>query len=255
LSYLTPLKSDLKLGIILSLLEGRKKLSELGKDTQTRETTILHVLKELEQLELTTKSDGIYQLTPLGILEAHVCRWCCKSFDVLKNYKEFWLSHDVSAIPPSLMSKIGALDGAVLVKTGEVDLQKVHESFISIVTASKFIMGVSPIFHPDYISVFEGIINKNCRVDLIVTSKVLEKIKTYPNHELLEKFLAEDKLGLYVNDSARCALTVTDQYVSLGLFNLSGTYDSSIDLICSEEEALEWGKQLFKQTLDKSTKL
>ncbi|MDR1993108.1 MAG: DUF1724 domain-containing protein [Nitrososphaerota archaeon] len=255
MSYLTPLKSDLKLGIIISLLGSKKKLSELAKDTRTRETTILHILKELEQLGLTVKSDGTYQLTPLGILEAHICKGCSRSLDVLKKHKEFWLTHDTSVIPPVLINNIGALDEAVLVKTGEVDLEKVLENFISIVASSKVIAGVSPVFHPDYITVFEELINRNCKVELIVTSKVLAKIQTHPNHERLENFIAEGKIGLYLNDSLRFALTVTDKYVSFGLFNLSGTYDSSVDLICSGEEALEWGNQMFKQTLDKSTKV
>jgi predicted transcriptional regulator len=255
LDYLAPLKSGLKLDIMLSLLDGEKKLAEIKKTVQTRETTILHVLKEFEQLQLTKKSGGMYQLTSLGLLEARVCKGCCLGFEVLKKYKDFWLTHDVSGIPPPLMMKIGALAESTLVKSEGVNLQKVHESFLSLLLSSKCIKGVSPIFHPDYIAAFKQLISGGCRVDLIVTSEVFQKIQTDPQHELLERYVAEGKLGLFLNDSLKFALTVTEKNVSLGLFSLSGEYDYSNDLICSGEEGLEWGKQLFAQTLEKSTKM
>jgi predicted transcriptional regulator len=58
-----------------------------------------------------------------------------------------------------------------------------------------------------------------------------------------------------VNNNLKFGLTVTETCWSLGLFSLLGTYDYYNDLICSGEEGLEWGMQLFKKTLEKSVKM
>ncbi|MCL2476793.1 transcriptional regulator FilR1 domain-containing protein [Candidatus Bathycorpusculum sp.] len=257
MSYLTPLRSDLKLSILLSLLEGKKKLADLGKETKTRETTILHVLKELEQLELTTKSGGVYQLTTLGILETQICRGSYQSFEVLKKYKEFWLTHDVDGIPPTLMMKIGDLGNSELVKSTSTALQKVHETFIEMLLSSRVIAGVSPIFHLDFMNVILGVLSQGGNVILIVNTEVLEEIKKRDQQgEYTSKYIDDGSLQIYLNNNIRVALTVTEKTWSFGLFNAtSGEYDYTTDLIGHGEEGLEWGNQLFKKVLAESTKM
>ena len=255
MDYLAPLRSDLKLQIMLSLLTGEKKLSELKSTVQARETTILHVLKEFEILSLTQKFGGAYKLTSLGVLEAQVCREYYSTAEVIKNYKEFWLTHDISGIPEPLITKIGALKDSVLIKSGGVDLQKVHENFVNILLSSKTIKGVSPIFHPDYISTFEEVLNRGCIIDLIITSDVLSKTLAVAEVEPLQKFIEDRKIRIFVNDDLKFALTVTDNSLSFGLFTLAGDYDYSSDLICSSREGVEWGNQLFERTLEKSASL
>ncbi len=256
MSYLTPLRSDLKLSILLSLLESKKKLAELGKETKTRETTILHVLKELEQLELTTKTGGAYQLTTLGILETQICKGSYQAFDVLKKYKDFWATHDVSCIPPTLMMKIGDLGNSELVKSTSTELQKVHETFIAMLLSSRSIAGISPIFHPDFMNVILEILNQGGNVTLVVNDKVLEEIKQRDKQgEYTAKYIDNASLQIYLNNNIRVALTVTEKTWSIGLFSISGEYDYSTDLIGHGEEGLEWGNQLFKKVLAQSTKV
>ena len=96
-----PLRSELKLRILLSLLKGDQKLAELKAEIGTRETTILHALKNLEELNLTTKSDGVYSLTSLGFIDSQIFGECSSAADVMEKLKDFWLPHDVMSIPTS----------------------------------------------------------------------------------------------------------------------------------------------------------
>ncbi|MCL2359321.1 MAG: DUF1724 domain-containing protein [Nitrososphaerota archaeon] len=256
MSYLTPLRSDLKLSIILSLLEGKKKLAELGEETKTRETTILHVLKELDQLDLIKKVEGTYQLTSLGVLEAQICKGCYQSFNVLEKYKEFWLTHDLSAIPPTLLMKIGDLYESELVKSTRVELQKVHETGLDMLRASKTIIGVSPIVHHDHTIAVAEVLNQGGKVILIVTPEVLEMTnQTDKNPEETSKLIRDGSLQIYLNNCLKFSLTITEKTWALGLFNLDGEYDYTADLRGSGEEGLEWGQQLFRDALKKSTKI
>ncbi len=255
MDYLAPLRSELKTQILLSLLDGEKKISELKTDVQTIETSILHILKEFEKLNLTQKNSGVYKLTSIGILEAQVCKQYYAFNESVNNFKDFWLLHDVSAIPPRFITKIGQLRDAQLVKSGGMELQKVHENFVKILSNSKSIKGISPIFHPDYISAFKEILGEGCSIDLIVTSDVLSKTMAASDVSSLQSYLEEGKIRVFLNDDIRFALTVTNNTLSLGLFSLSGEYDYSNDLVCTSQEGLEWGELLFESIRAKSTSL
>jgi predicted transcriptional regulator len=85
-----------------------------------------------------------------------------------------------------------------------------------------------------------------------MSSAVLEKFK-HASNDLITKHISEGNLQLFLNDNLKLALTVTEKCFSLGLFNLSGVYDYTSDLICDEEKGLEWSYQLFKHALEQST--
>jgi predicted transcriptional regulator len=242
------------MNILLSLLDKEKKVAELEKETHTRVTTILHALKDLEMLEVTTKNKGVYKLTPLGVLEAQICKECNRSLVVLEKHKNFWLSHDMKAIPPALMTNLGAIEKSDMIKATDVDLQKVHNTFIELLLTAKTVQVVIPIFHTDYIEAFKKILEQEGKIILITSHIVLEKIKQEANN-LLDKYSPNNSLQIFLNENLKFALAVTEKNWSLGLFNLTGEYDYTNDLIGNEKEGLEWGHQLFNNVLEQSTKM
>ena len=254
MDYLSPLRSELKFNIMLSLLAGEKNLSELRSVVDARETTILHVLKEFENLALSAKSHGIYHLTSLGFLEAQICRQCFAATEVVGAFKDFWLTHDVSAIPVPLIIRLGALKDSLLIRTESSDLEKVHETFMQVLLSSKKIRGISPIFHPDYVFAFKTLLSQGNSVELILTSAVLSRTLESADAKLLHKYMAEDKLMVFIREDLRVALTVTESSFSLGLFGLSGEYDYDNDLVSLNPAAVEWGEELFKSILAGSEK-
>ncbi|MCW4019114.1 MAG: DUF1724 domain-containing protein [Candidatus Bathyarchaeota archaeon] len=252
MEYLAPLRSELKLKILLSLLSGEKKTAELKTEIAARETTILHVLKEFEAEKLTSKTAGTYRLTSLGTLSAQICKEVAESADVLKEFKEFWLLHDTSAIPLNLMSKIGALKGAYLIRTDTVELGKVYETYLQILMMSKKVVGISPIFHPDYVRAIAILLSQGNTVELILTTPVLNKIYSTVETADLKKAVESETLKIYLQENLNIALTVTEKNFSLGLFNLNGEYDDRMDLVSLSPQAIKWGKQLFLEYLKTS---
>jgi predicted transcriptional regulator len=252
--YLAPLKSELKLQIMLSLLEREKKLGEIRVDLKSSETTILHILKELEGLNLTTKSGGAYQLTSLGVLEAQMCKNASTSSEVIEKFKDFWLPHDLTALPPDLMIKIGALKDSTLIRAETLELGKVYNTFQEILITSNKVTGISPIFHPDYVPVIEYLLGQNKSVELIVTQGVLNKTLASAKTNF-EKSFKNNTLKVFIKENLKVALTVTDKNFSLGLFKLNGEYDDNMDLISLNQEAIKWGQELFQDTLKDSTRI
>ena len=141
LDYLSPIRSELKLKILLNLLNGEKKISELRLDAETRDTTILHVLEEFGDLNLTTKNQGLYKLSPLGIIEAKSIKEFILTTEVIEKFKVFWLSHNVDDIPANLLQNIGALKDSQLVCTQASELGIVHQTFMEVIKTSKKIKG------------------------------------------------------------------------------------------------------------------
>lgn len=256
MDYLAPLRSEIKLAVIAELLEGDKRLAELAQKIDTRQTTISHILKEFETLTFIKKSGGLYSLTPLGQIEAKICKATLAGTRVVKKYKDFWLTHDVSGLPDQSISAIGALDDSVIVTSADVDLQKVHKTFINdVLSMSTNIKGISPIFHPDYIEVLKKVLKSGGQIDLIVNSEVLQKALMSNDAAEIQPYIADQKLRVYLNEDLKFSLTVTENCISLGLFNLSGMYDYLSDLQCKTSEGIEWGKNLFYKIYAESPRI
>ncbi len=255
MDYISPIRSELKQKIILNLLEGEKKLSELKSGLDERETSILHVLKEFENLNLTTKTSGAYSLTSLGIIEAQIFQNVVSTAEVIEKFKEFWLNHNIKPIPTQLISRLGDLKESFLIHTEKTQLCQVYTNFMKILMTSKKVTGTSPIFHPDYVPIIENLLSQGNNVDLILTTEVLNKTLSTAHLDELKKNFVEGKLKIFLNEDLRLALTVTDKNFSLGLFTLGGDYDDNMDLISTSPQAIQWGEELFQIKLKESTRI
>lgn len=237
--------SEVRLEIILSLMEGAKPLSDLQSDTGRRNTTILHALSDLAEINLVEQVERNYMLTSLGFMEGALRGASVDMAETLERFQDFWLSHDVSGIPPDLMLRIGVLKDTQLIKMEELHLDRVHLRFLELLGESETVHGISPIFHEDYITIFARLLEKGAEVELILTGEILEELESEVGIKSMLPFVEEGSLKLFRRDDLSVGLTVTDKILSLGLFNLHGTYDYSMDLISSKPGAREWGLSLY----------
>ena len=252
MDYLSPLRSELRLKILLSLLSGERKIADLRSDVETRDTTILHILEEFGDLGLTTKSQGVYRLSSLGLLETKVFKELISTTEVIEKFKDFWLSHNVADIPTFLLLNLGALSNATIFRIEATDLNLVHEKIVNILKSSKKIKGISPVFHSDYVPIIEKLLKEGNSVDFIFTPQVLKKASALAETGLIKKYILEGKLKIFVNEDLKIALTVAENSFSLGLFKLNGEYDYGIDLMSTSKEAVEWGEHLFEDVANRS---
>ena len=239
--------SELRRGILVSLREGKKVLSELRTELEISSTTAIHALRELERDNFVFQgADRDYALTKIGEVIALKLSDFIDAIKVLKKHEDFWLTHDLSGIPPHLLEKIGRLRDSVVVKDTATDIFKVHSNYIDMLKDTKEVKGVSSIFVPEYPLVFEELIReKKANVELIVTEEVLGKI----DEEILKEIFTDksSKFKLYITKKdIKAAFTVTDFFIAFGFYRLDGTYDYSNDLRSYDKEAIEWGKELFE---------
>ena len=252
LPYIQIFRSRLKLDILKNLLTGDKDLSELKNVLGSSGSTIIHALNDLNELDFTDKDEKKYKLTPLGVIGAQNIMYTLLNNKVLEKYRDYWITHDITGLPANLLKDIGELCDSVLVRNDSTDLNKVHSTFRSILLTSKSVKGISPIFHPDFIEVFKKMLDLGAVIDLILTPEVLERTMSLVDREELLGPIEENKLNIFISDSLRVALTVTENSFSMGLYSLSGEYDYSMDLVSNNIKAIEWGERLYQYNLKNS---
>ncbi len=142
-----------------------------------------------------------------------------------------------------------------MVKTKALELGIVHQTFIENIKSSKKIKGISPIFHPDFASLFGQLLEQGSKIELIVSSDVLNRISSFVDFDLVGKYLSEDKLQVFIKDDLKIALSLTESSFSLGLFDVSGTYDDNMDLRSNSVEAISWGERLFEDAIKGSQRI
>jgi len=240
--------SELRRRIIIALREGKRALSELRDSLGVSSTTAIHALRELEKENIIFQDESRrYGLTRIGYVIGLKLSDFIDAVEVLKKHEDFWLTHDLSGIPPHLLEKIGCLSNSDVVKIDALDIIKTHTTYIRTLKTAKWIKGVSPIFSPDYPRIFEDLITKHTFTQLVLTESVLKKVIDTVGLENLKNQVSKGYLEIFViEEEVKVAFTVTNFFLSIGLFKPDGVYDTTLDLINTEERAVRWGIELFE---------
>lgn len=252
--------SSVRVIILICLSEGLQTMSELKEETGISSSTISHNLSDLEKRKITTKEGEKYYLTPLGNIITLNLIENIKTNAAVSKFQKLWMNHDLSSIPPELIKRIGDLHNSVLVEVDSGEIFKPHETYQRIISGSEYIKGVSPIFRFDYIDLYKKlVIEYGIDVELILTQDIVDQTLEGidgQNLEYLQDFMSRDKVKFWViPKDVKIAFTVTNKYLSLGLFHENGNYDNTRDLVSDDHGAVAWGNQLFEYYREQAQKL
>jgi predicted transcriptional regulator len=243
------LTSGVRTKVIISLIEGPRNLGDLKKELNLDAASISHALKNLAERQFVVKMDNAYNLSQKGKI------MCIKLVDgirtvyVVQGKEKLWLNHDIKNIPKALLSTLGDLSDSILVESEPTDLFKPFENYNNILLESDNIKGLSPIFRLDLVETIQKRVEDGADVELIFTGNVLTKLLSTVDPECLpelENYISMDNLRIWqIDNDVKIAFTVTDKFLSLGLFSSTGEYDSTKDLVSEDPDALAWGNRLF----------
>lgn len=252
--------SSVRMKIIISLMDGPKKTKQLRELTGIQSSTILHGISELEKQKIVLRDGDCYFLSEIGEILTPKLVELTKTLNVIRKFQNLWINHEINAIPENLLMEIGGLSDSQLIEADNADISKAYVSYADVLTKSKSIRGVSTIFHPHFIKTFVEILDNNeVEIELILSDAVLKKTIKSINPSNLKDFIklnSSGNINLWVlNEEANIGFTVTDKYLSLGLYTKSGIYDSSRDLISENPDAIRWGNKLFEHYRKKADKI
>ncbi len=145
-----------------------------------------------------------------------------------------------------MLKDIGMLSKSEMIESDPTSILKTTEHFVSGLKRSKMIKGVSPYVIPAYPDTIIEVAKTGARINLILTPKVIKAlIKDYA--PAFREVKGYDNVVIRSLDrETTIGFTVTDSFLSLGLFRLDGNYDLGSDLICIGDSAVSWGNELFE---------
>ncbi len=249
--------SRLKIQILLTLLHHTTSLSRLRDVTGSTSQALIPKIRSLENQGLIEAANYEYRLTPLGGVVAMNVEGFVQLIGGIDQHNTFFTSHDLSDLPETFLLSIGDLYNAEPKQDTTTDMFYVYSHYLEILKDAEYIHGISSVASPGLAQFIAEKVVAGIPVELVVNHEVVELLTTEP--------YASNMIGLaeYPNFSVlitgeklRVGLTVTDKYLSLGLFKKdTNIYDSSSDLFSSDPRAVEWGENLFQYYKDRSTKL
>jgi len=247
LKFLTT--SSVRVKMMLSLLEKPKNSTELKDEIGVVASTIIHSARDLEKENLLEEKTEGYHLTNTGKIVALKLMDLVKLFSVIKKTEDFWLSHDMEGIPPQFLERLGELQELKVVKSSPTNLLQVLSLYMKLVSKAKELRGISPVFVPEFSKLVKKLLKKGATVYLVISEEIMKPVvKSYQKdiEPDIKKRVEEGHLRIWVMDEVKIAMSVTDSFISLGMFNKDGTYDFSHDIVSYNKEAIEWGRELFE---------
>ncbi|WP_405293870.1 helix-turn-helix transcriptional regulator [Methanobrevibacter sp.] len=242
------LTSGMRSKLLLAMYDKSKNLDELRNDLKKPSATILHGLKELENINLIRKVQKSYELTSNGfLLTANMIKLIENWFAINKN-KIFWNSHDLDGIPDDMLKEIHLLKGARYITSTTSDLSNAFNSYIKLISKSKKLNIILPIYSENHFKHLIKLLkdDKLKKLELIISKEVF---KTIEENELFKKELLDnEKVKIRcIERKVKVFLTYGPDFMSLTLFFKDGHYDDSQILIGKDKNAIRWAECLERE--------
>lgn len=244
LKYL--LTSSMRTKLLLAIYSNSKNLDELRSELKKPSATILHGLKELENINLVRKTQKYYELTSNGfLLTANMVKLIENWYSIDKS-REFWDNHDLRDIPEDVLKNIFLLKDAEYVNSTTSDLSNAFTNYINMMKNAKKLRMILPIYSENHFKQIIKLLNdKRLEVlELIVSEHILRSIKR--NDFFKNALIKHEKVKIItIKKNVKVFLTYSDEFMALSLFFKDGHYDDSQILIATDKNALRWADTLF----------
>ena len=233
--------------ILLSLNDGKKDNSELCQITGSSSSTISQDIRRLKNSKFVKKEDYSFCITPAGKMLASNLKNTNMAFEVIHKFKDFWSSHFIKGIPEPLLNNIGDLYISEIIRdTGSYN--KAFTNYIHHLKKAKQMFAVSDLTNVALCDAMIELLKQGVPIEFVHTdnfSKILiSKEYSEKRDELIK---CPNFQSMVCKDDIKIGLTVTDNFLSFGLYKKNGTgYDCSEDLFSSDKKAIEWGIRLFQ---------
>ncbi len=239
------LRSDKRRKILLFLRDGPKNIEEITEFLGSSCTAVLPQIKRLTENGLINQEGKNYGLSTVGLIVTEKMFSLLGTLEIFEDNIDYWAQKDLTGIPPFLRSKLGMLARYKVIEPQLNRMFEPPEEFINSLKKSTEIMYFSSFFHPSFSGFDQDFLKKRTASTFIFTKNFFERI--FSSHpEEAKELLSSASSNIYIYDglSSVVSLTVTERFMALLLLNKKGKLDQSL-LISSENDAIEWGKELF----------
>ena len=254
-------RSEKRMNILLFLKEEPRSMEEIRELLSLPAISILPHIKKLKESNLVVQricpdcGTCKYELTPVGRTIVENMEALLDTLGTLENNLDYWTLRDLNGIPPSLRGRIGELKYSKLMKPDLNHMFELNPEFVKLLLQSEHVMGCASYFHPSFTNLYLELAKKGTDICFMLTSPVFERFRADFREEMCSLLDFENvRIFIFPEDSGIAGLTVTDRFFLIALFPENKFFDNEF-LICSEPEAMEWGKELFFYLQDQATEV
>jgi predicted transcriptional regulator len=249
--------SRLKIQILLTLLHNKASLSRLREITGSTSQALIPKIRNLEKQGLMEAVNYEYCLTPLGRVVAMNVEGFVQLLGGINQHHTFFTHHELGDLPVTFLSRIGDLYNSEPKQDTTTDMFYVYSHYLEILKDAAYIHGVSSVASPGLAQFIAEKVVTGIPVELVVNNEVIELLTKEPYATNMQGLVAYPNFYVWVtNENLRVGLTVTDKYLSMGLFKKdTNLYDSSSDLFSNDPRAVKWGENLFQYYKERSKQL
>lgn len=236
-------------------LSGREVEERVGFDG----STVRRNLKILEDDGWLRREDGAYVIdSEKGFLVDHLLE-ISGCFDAYFSNQDFWEGHDTSPIPSDLKSRLHALSGAEVVKGSTSDPRAALEEFGQMLKGASWSKMLEPVYVPEFVELSKELYDVGTSEEIVAVPEVHERHASNASgfdgyEDVLRRKVSEGNLEIWLLDDLRIRLTVTDEFLSLHLPREDGTFDLNRMLVSRDDEARDWGVELFEHYREQGRK-
>jgi predicted transcriptional regulator len=225
--------------------------------TGSTSQALIPKIRNIENQGLIEAVNYEYILTPLGKAVAMNVEGFVQLMGGIDQHRNFFTIHDLTDLPESLLCRIGDLYNSETKQDTSTDMFFVYSNYLEILKDAAYIHTLSSVASPSLARILAEKVVSGIPGELVVNEQVIELLTKEPYASNMQGLAGYPNFSVWVtSENLRVGLTVTDKYLSLGLFK-KGTnlYDSSSDLFSGDPRAVDWGESLFRYYKERSTKL
>ena len=238
--------SEIRLKVLVDLLNGPLKIRDIDKKSLLSYSSISSNVHKLCDEGYVEKIHNSFQLTNLGLIYITILLDFRDVISTITDFSDFWFDHDISSLSLEDLNKLSSLEGSKLVRCNSMDIYRTHKEFKRLFKDSKYLRVIFPYIHPEYPKLIRRLILKGIKVDLIVTRGILDSFIRDIGKDVVKQGIYEGNLSIkYLNEDIKIALAISNEFVSVGLFKLDGTYDQNRLLLSNKRKAINWGLAIF----------
>jgi predicted transcriptional regulator len=244
--------SEKRKNALLLLYGEAKEMEYLLQSLDTNRQALLPQIRILEEHHLVTHDKDTYELTTIGKLIVDEMIPLLNNVDILDVDIEYWGTHKLDFIPSHLLKKLDELKAYTVVEIPLHEIFEENKQFTEGARKSKAVFTVTSYAFPHFEKTLSELIANNVSISIIISKELFDKLI----HEHLNEVQALIKssninLYMYTGSFDFLSFSINDYNMLLQLLTKEGNPDNK-DVICSSENALQWGKELFEYYLKDS---
>jgi predicted transcriptional regulator len=247
--------SEKRKNLLLLLKEGPRDIDKIKTSLNETSRSIMPQIKKLLQKKLIVQNGDDYCLSEIGELIVENIGPLLDTMRVIEENKDFWITRDLSTLPPHLFNRLGEIGHYLLI---EPELNRIFElprEFKDNLLKSKKVSTFISYVHPQIPYLYLELAEKGVTLSLFMTDIAFQKLNSEYVTEM-KKILSYSSVEVYLcHENERLpTLVVTGGFVYLCFLNVEGRYDHR-DIISFDESALQWGTDLIEYYRSKSERV